>query len=105
MERFAVGIDGSPGSEDALRWALRESRTRDATLTAVLVWDFLDQYHADGSRTFDPRYHEHAARRASMSRSSARWAAREACLRGATRRVVHACAVPYAGAPDVVVPG
>jgi nucleotide-binding universal stress UspA family protein len=64
MERFIVGVDGSSGSEEALRWAHREARTRTATVTAVLVWDFLDQYHADGGRRFDPHYDEHAARRA-----------------------------------------
>jgi nucleotide-binding universal stress UspA family protein len=64
MERFIVGIDSSTGSEDALRWALREARIRDATLTAVLAWDFLDQYQPDGTRGFDPDYDEHTARRA-----------------------------------------
>lgn len=64
MERFVVGIDSSTGSEEALRWALREARIRDATLTAVLAWDFLDQYQPDGTRGFDPDYDEHTARRA-----------------------------------------
>lgn len=64
MERFIVGVDGSSGSEQALRWARSEARIRDATVTAVLVWDLLDQYHADGGRRFDPHYGEHAARKA-----------------------------------------
>jgi nucleotide-binding universal stress UspA family protein len=64
MERFIVGVDGSNGSEQALRWARSEARIRDATVTAVLVWDLLDQYHADGGRRFDPHYDEHSARTA-----------------------------------------
>ena len=62
MERFIVGVDGSPGSEDALRWAVEEARLRSATLTAVLAWNFLDQYHADGGQRFDPHYDEGTAR-------------------------------------------
>lgn len=33
-----VGVDGSTGSEDALRWALREARLRGGTITALLAW-------------------------------------------------------------------
>ncbi len=64
MERFIVGVDGSAGSEDALRWAAEEARLRGASLTAVLAWNFLDQYHADGEQRFDPGYDEAAAREA-----------------------------------------
>lgn len=61
MERFIVGVDGSPSSEDALRWAAEEARLRGATLTALLAWNFLDQYHADGEQRFDPHYDEGVA--------------------------------------------
>ena len=36
--RIVVGIDGSPDSEEALRWALREAATSGAEIDAVLVW-------------------------------------------------------------------
>lgn len=38
MNRIVVGIDGSDNSRAALRWAVDEARTRNATLEALLVW-------------------------------------------------------------------
>jgi nucleotide-binding universal stress UspA family protein len=35
---IVAGYDGSPGSGDALRWAAREAKARDATLTVYLAW-------------------------------------------------------------------
>jgi len=35
---IVTGYDGSPGSEQALRWAVREARERGITLTACLTW-------------------------------------------------------------------
>lgn len=35
MDGIVVGIDGSPNSLDALRWAAREARVRDVTLHVV----------------------------------------------------------------------
>ena len=34
-----VGYDGSPGSEEAVRWAAREARSRRAALTVCQAWD------------------------------------------------------------------
>ena len=39
-ERIVVGIDGSPPSEEALRWALAEARLRGAELEVVHAWEF-----------------------------------------------------------------
>lgn len=64
MERFIVGVDGSAGSADALRWARREAELRGATVTALLAWNFLDQYHVDPETTFDPDYGDEDAQRA-----------------------------------------
>ncbi len=38
MERIVVGIDGSEGSEAALRWAVAEARLRGAMISAVTAW-------------------------------------------------------------------
>lgn len=40
MERIVVGVDGSPGSVDALRWAAEEARARHARLDVVMAWEF-----------------------------------------------------------------
>jgi nucleotide-binding universal stress UspA family protein len=36
--RILVGIDGSPGSEAALRWACHEATLRPAAVTALVAW-------------------------------------------------------------------
>jgi nucleotide-binding universal stress UspA family protein len=38
MQRIVVGVDGSYGSQRALRWAIDEARRRDATLEVVHAW-------------------------------------------------------------------
>jgi len=40
MNKIVVGVDGSPGSRAALRWAHDEARLRAATLVAVAVWQY-----------------------------------------------------------------
>jgi nucleotide-binding universal stress UspA family protein len=37
-ERIVVGVDGSPGSQNALRWALAESCRRIADVDIVYCW-------------------------------------------------------------------
>jgi nucleotide-binding universal stress UspA family protein len=39
VRRIVVGVDGSPDSMLALRWACREARIRDAEVHAVHVWE------------------------------------------------------------------
>ncbi|MER7078496.1 Nucleotide-binding universal stress protein, UspA family [Saccharopolyspora kobensis] len=36
--RIVVGVDGSPGSRDALRWALNYAGHCGGTLTALIAW-------------------------------------------------------------------
>jgi nucleotide-binding universal stress UspA family protein len=36
-----VGVDGSRGSREALRWAIAEARLRDAPLRAVHAWNYI----------------------------------------------------------------
>ena len=38
MRTIVVGVDGSPCSLDALRWAVEEARGREARVVAVLAW-------------------------------------------------------------------
>lgn len=38
VHRIVVGVDGSPASVDALRWAADEARVRHARLTVAIVW-------------------------------------------------------------------
>jgi nucleotide-binding universal stress UspA family protein len=40
MSRIVVGVDGSPGSVAALRWAYAEAALRGADLEAVAVWQY-----------------------------------------------------------------
>ena len=61
MDRIVVGADGSESSRNAIRWALREADLRGCPITAVLVWDYLNQHHPDRSTTFDSTYDAHRA--------------------------------------------
>ncbi len=60
MERIVVGIDGSPGADRALAWAVAEARQWGAHLEVVLAWSYLDQ----PSKEFKPDYGEADARAA-----------------------------------------
>ena len=39
--RIVVGVDGSPSSQAALRWAVEEAELRDATVEAVHAWAYI----------------------------------------------------------------
>lgn len=36
---IVVGVDGSPSSQDALRWAVCQAHWTDGNITAVMAWD------------------------------------------------------------------
>jgi nucleotide-binding universal stress UspA family protein len=38
MSRIIVGVDGSPASVEAVKWAIGEATRRDATVTALHAW-------------------------------------------------------------------
>jgi nucleotide-binding universal stress UspA family protein len=40
MERIVVGVDGSQGSREALRWAVREAGAHGARVEAVHAWHY-----------------------------------------------------------------
>jgi nucleotide-binding universal stress UspA family protein len=42
--RVVVGVDGSPGSETALRWALAYALRQDTSVEAVSAWQYPDMY-------------------------------------------------------------
>ncbi len=57
-DRIIVGVDGSAGSERALRWAVDEGRFRGAEVHAVMAWGLLDQHPTPDGQQFNPRYGE-----------------------------------------------
>jgi nucleotide-binding universal stress UspA family protein len=62
--RIVVGVDGSRGAEQALRWAAEEGRIRGAEVCALLAWSFLDQHAPPAGEEFTSEYSEEDARRA-----------------------------------------
>ena len=40
MAVIVVGVDGSPESKQALRWAIQEAHLRQATVRAINVWTY-----------------------------------------------------------------
>jgi nucleotide-binding universal stress UspA family protein len=64
MARIVVGVDGSEGSAEALRWAVEEGRIRTEPVVAVMAWGYLDQHHAVRGAEFDPDYGEPQAQEA-----------------------------------------
>lgn len=59
MSVVAVGVDGSAGSQRALRWAASYARATGARLRAIRAWSYLDQ----PAERFDPAWGEEQARR------------------------------------------
>ncbi len=51
MTGVVVGVDGSPESDGALDWALREGAVRRVAVTAALAWDPTRQDGQDGPDT------------------------------------------------------
>ena len=49
MNGVVVGVDGSPGSMTALRFALEEARLRGTTLHLVAAWQFPAMAYAGGA--------------------------------------------------------
>lgn len=62
--RIVVGVDGSPASAAALRWAVAEARLRDAALVAVHAYPSLGPGGPFSAARMDPLALHRAARRA-----------------------------------------
>ena len=45
--RIVVGVDGSPISKVALRWAITQARLTGATVDAVIAWQFPEAMHGN----------------------------------------------------------
>jgi hypothetical protein len=56
MTDIVVGVDGSPNSVAALRWAHAKTRRRGDHLVALFPWGFVQPGHAGADHTFDPSY-------------------------------------------------
>lgn len=56
MNTIIVGIDGSPSSGEALRWAIEEAAPRSAKVVALMAWDYLNQPHRPNGESFDPDF-------------------------------------------------
>ena len=55
-ERVVVGVDGSPCSHEAVRWARKYAETVDATLVLVIAWHWPVSYGVPiGYDGFDPK--------------------------------------------------
>lgn len=61
MGEIVVGVDGSEGAAESLRWAVAEGERRGWSVTVVLAWAALDQHHADGQDRYDPDYSDEDA--------------------------------------------
>lgn len=60
MDRIVVGVDGSEGSRQALRWAVEEAQVHSATVEAVHVFSYtsLFGYSIDAVMVPVPPYEE-----------------------------------------------
>ena len=45
--RIVVGVDGSPISKMALRWAINQARLTGATVDAVIAWQYPEAMHGN----------------------------------------------------------
>jgi nucleotide-binding universal stress UspA family protein len=46
-QRIVVGVDGSPISKVALRWAVNQARLTGATVDAVIAWQYPEAMHGN----------------------------------------------------------
>jgi nucleotide-binding universal stress UspA family protein len=58
MDKIVVGVDCSPHSAAALRWAAADGAAKDVPVVAVMAWSYLDQHGPGGTKAqeFDPQW-------------------------------------------------
>jgi nucleotide-binding universal stress UspA family protein len=97
MGTIVVGIDGSPGSREALRFALEEARLRKATLKVLFAWaipfsgavpfgmipSMLTEFEAEAGRVLDGELAEAGATDVSVERVLVEGAAAKALIEAA----------------------
>jgi nucleotide-binding universal stress UspA family protein len=59
MERIVVGVDRSPGSREALRWAVEEGRARHCRVEAVHAWHVPSALYPIGLTARSGRHGDH----------------------------------------------
>lgn len=64
MAEIVVGVDGSPGGDAALAWALQEAALRGATVVAVSAWVYptAASLSALATASIDPKEFEQGAK-------------------------------------------
>jgi nucleotide-binding universal stress UspA family protein len=60
--RIVVGVDGSPSSQEALRWAVRQAALTGSVVDAVIAWRDPSGYAGYGWLIEDASYQDLAAR-------------------------------------------
>ena len=53
LRTIVVGVEGSAGAAEALRWAVAEGELHNAEVIAVTAWGFLDQHQRIVAERFD----------------------------------------------------
>jgi nucleotide-binding universal stress UspA family protein len=55
--RLVVGVDGSPASRCALRWAVRQAELTGGAITAITAWGYPIFYGMEAAGAFDDIQH------------------------------------------------
>ncbi|MEV0537966.1 universal stress protein [Kitasatospora sp. NPDC050463] len=56
QRRIVVGVDGSPSSLEALRWAVEQARLWDAAVDAVITWEYPTSFGWAAPEPVDSQY-------------------------------------------------
>lgn len=69
--RIVVGVDGSPSSREALRWAVRQAALTSSVVDAIIAWHDPSSYGGYGWLIADTSYEKFAAKTLSETVDSA----------------------------------
>jgi nucleotide-binding universal stress UspA family protein len=65
--RIVVGVDGSPSSREALRWAVRQAALTSSVVDAIIAWHDPSSYGGYGWLIADTSYEKFAAKTLSQT--------------------------------------